>query len=99
MSDYQAFPTEKTFITGDDTRYIQVCVLKAYADTVMITTKPTETYIPHVEVNNVNVPIDAPLTDEQSVTDTLTINTFEGENVLDTTLDNKPQMTITYKGG
>ena len=45
----------------------------------------------------VNVPIEAPLTDGQSVSDTLTINTFEGENVLDTTLDNKPVMKIEYK--
>ena len=99
MSDYQAFPTEKTFTTGDDTKFIQLCVLKSYADTVMITTQPTETYIPHVEVNNVNVPIDAPLTEGESVTDTLTISTFEGENTLDTTMTNKPQMSITYKGG
>lgn len=65
----------------------------------MITTQPTETYIPHVEVNNVNVPIDAPLTEGQSVTDTQTINTFEGENTIDTTMTNKPNMSITYKGG
>ena len=99
MSDYQAFPTEKTFTTGDDTKFIQLCVLKSYADTVMITTKPTETYIPHVEVNDVNVPIDAPLTEGQSITDTTTISTFEGENTIDTTMTNKPDMSITYKGG
>ena len=47
----------------------------------------------------VNVPIDAPLTEGESVTDTQTISTFTGENTIDTSLTNKPEMTITYKGG
>lgn len=99
MSDYQAFPTEKTFTTGDDTQYIQICVLKAYADTVMITTQPTETYIPHVEVNNVNVPIDAPLTASDTATKASTgvdIATYVGTNAISTTLENKPEMLVYY---
>ena len=48
---------------------------------------------------SVNVPIDAPLTEGESVTDTQTISTFTGENTIDTTMTNKPEMTITYKGG
>lgn len=50
-------------------------------------------------IKTVDVPIDAPLTDGQSITDTLTISTFEGENTIDTTMTNKPNMSITYKGG
>ena len=46
---------------------------------------------------NVNIPIDAPLTDGQSVTDTTTIPTYTGENTVDTTLTNKPSVEIKYK--
>ena len=40
-----------------------------------------------------------PLTEGQSVSDTQTIEVFEGENTIDTILYNKHEMSITYKGG
>lgn len=56
-------------------------------------------FVPYGAHTDYTIPIDAPLTEGQSVTDTLTINTFEGENTIDTTMANKPNMSITYKGG
>ena len=45
---------------------------------------------------SVNVPIDAPLTEGESITDTQTISTFTGENTIDTSLTNKPNMDTVY---
>lgn len=56
-------------------------------------------FVPYGAKYEYNVLIDAPLTEGQSVSDTQTISTFEGENTIDTSLTNKPQMSITYKGG
>ena len=50
----------------------------------------------------VNVPIEAPLTAGETATKTSTgvdIATADGTNTISTTLENKPEMTITYKGG
>lgn len=53
-------------------------------------------FVPYGAKYEYNVPIDAPLTEGESITDTVTINTFEGENTLDTTLTNKPNMDTVY---
>lgn len=45
---------------------------------------------------SVNVPIDAPLTEGESITDTQTISTFTGENTIGTTMTNKPNMDTVY---
>lgn len=54
-------------------------------------------FVPYGARYEYNVPIDAPLTAGQSVSDTQTIEVFEGENTIDTTLFNKPTMEIKYK--
>lgn len=54
-------------------------------------------FVPYGAKYEYNVPIDAPLTEGQSVSDTQTIEVFEGENTIDTTLYNKPTMEIKYK--
>ena len=56
-------------------------------------------FVPYGAKYTYSMPIDAPLTEGQSITDTQTISTFEGANTLDTSLTNKPSMSITYKGG
>lgn len=54
-------------------------------------------FVPYGAKYEYNVPIDAPLTEGQSVSDTQTIEVFEGENTIDTTLYNKPTIEIKYK--
>ena len=43
------------------------------------------------------IPIDAPLTEGQSISNTVEITAYKGTNTLDTSLYNKPSMTIKYK--
>ena len=48
------------------------------------------------EQTTYNIPIDAPLTDGETVSDTVEITAYEGENVLDTSLTIKPDVKIEY---
>lgn len=97
LIDVAYYSRETVTPAPENAAYMRVCVAKNKADSAMMTTKPTSEYIPHKQSIDYTIPIDAPLTEGQSVSDTQTIEVFEGENTIDTTLYNKPTMEIKYK--